>query len=452
MAQVTRSHAPAMPTGAPRWRAYTPVVALGLLLTAVAELLGDHTLDLGIGEVTLYPLIWGILLGGAASMQRKRPLPIPLQKAATHFVEVGVLLLAALLSFIVGQELPVLADAGPALLLQELGHLFGTVLFSLPVAVMLRMGRPTVGACFSIDREGSFAMVSERYGPDSDEYRGVLAMYIFGTVFGALYVTLLASYLASTGIFDPLALAMGTGVGSGSVMAASSAAIAAQFPAMTDQVLALAALGNLIASVLGLYVGLYVALPMAERFYRLLTRRVRQTSATPAGPPAARTHGPAGQATQPEATPAPPDTAAAATPPRWVTLSVMTLAMMLSSAILTGGLTLTAIGGFALMVALVVVAVALRRTMRLSVIIGVSTLGALLACPWSPVAGIMGQVTESIDFMALTTPVLVFAGLGIGKDAAVLRRVGWRIIPVGLVSFGASFGLSALIAEFALRL
>ena len=62
-----------------------------------------------------------------------------------------------------------LLDAGPALLLQELGHLFGTVLFSLPIAVALKMGRATVGACFSIDREGSFAIVGDKYGADSDE-------------------------------------------------------------------------------------------------------------------------------------------------------------------------------------------------------------------------------------------------------------------------------------------
>src|SRR3546814_6909006 len=52
---------------------------------------------------------------------------------------------------------------------------------ALPISVLLRMGKATVGATFSLDREPSFAMVSEKYGPDSDQYRGVLAMYVFGT-------------------------------------------------------------------------------------------------------------------------------------------------------------------------------------------------------------------------------------------------------------------------------
>ncbi len=105
-------------------------------------------------------------------------------------------------------NIQLLFEAGPALLLQELGHLFGTIALALPLAVLLRMGPATVGATFSIDREGSFAMVSERYGPDSDQYRGVLSMYVFGTLFGAVLISLIASLATSFNIFDPLALAM----------------------------------------------------------------------------------------------------------------------------------------------------------------------------------------------------------------------------------------------------
>jgi hypothetical protein len=56
----------------------------------------------------------------------------------------------------------------------------------------------------------------------------VLAEYLTSTIFGALFIALLAGLITSWDIFDPLALAMGAGVGSGSMMAAASAAIAAQ--------------------------------------------------------------------------------------------------------------------------------------------------------------------------------------------------------------------------------
>lgn len=418
-------------------KAFAPLAVLALALTLLAEKIGAHTIDLGIGEITLYPLIWGLVLGGAASLQTVRPLPLKIQQYATHMVEIAILLLAARLSFVVGQNVKVLLDAGPALLLQEVGHLFGTVLFSLPIAVMLKMGRSTVGACFSIDREGSFAMVADRYGADSDEYRGVLSMYVFGTLVGALYVTLLATLLASAGIFDPRALAMGAGVGSGSVMAASSAAIAAEYPAMSDQILALAAVSNLITTVLGLYVGMYVALPLAERFYRFLTRRESAPART----------APTGNQDSLQSVTAP-----SAKPPLAFSLTLTVAAMLASTLVFHGGFDARMLGGFALMVALVLVSLLLRKHLRLSPIIGLSTIGLLVACPWSPVADQVIDLLEPIEFLALTTPVLVLAGLGLGKDAPLLRRIGWRIVPVGLVSFAASFIASAAIAQVALGL
>lgn len=418
-----------------------PLAAIALVLTVVAELVGDHTIDLGIGTVTLYPLIWGILLGGVVSMQKIKPLPVAVQRHATQLVGLAVLLLGARLAFVVGANIPVLLDAGPALLLQELGHLFGTVLFSLPIAVALKMGRATVGACFSIDREGSFAIVGDKYGADSDEYRGVLSMYVFGTVVGALYVTLIATALAGAGIFDPLALAMGAGVGSGSVMAASSAAIAAEFPAQADQILALAAVSNLITTVLGLYVGMYVALPAAERFYRLLTRR--QAAAAPASGP--ETAAPAAARVTVDEDPA--DQA-----PVLPSLAIVLVLFLASAVVFHGGFDPAMLAGFALMAALVLVSLGLKNVVGLSPIIGLTTIGAFLGSEWSPVADVVAKVTTPIEFLALTTPVLVLAGLGLGKDAPMLRRIGWRIVPVGLVSFAASFVVATAIAEVALGL
>ncbi|GAB3865304.1 DUF3100 domain-containing protein [Nocardioides maradonensis] len=416
-----------------------PLVLITLALTVVAQWIGPHQLDLGIGTVGLYPLVWGLLLGGAFSFQKVRPMPARLQHYATYMVEIAVLLLGARLSFVVGANVKVLLHAGPALLLQELGHLFGTVLFSLPIAVLIKMGRPAVGACFSIDRESSFAIVADKYGADSDEYRGVLSMYVFGTVVGALYVTLLASFFANNHIFDPRALAMGSGVGSGSVMAASSASIAQAHPDMASQILALAAVSNLITTVLGVYVGMYVALPAAERFYRVLTRTGAVTAPAPVAVASPATEAPAATA------------ASADRPPLALTFPLVLAAMLAANVVFHHSFSLTMLAGFALMTAVVLVALALKRC-HISPIIGISTIGLLLGSPWSPVADAITKVLTPIDFLTLTTPVLVLAGLGLGKDSAVLRRIGWRVVPVGLVSFAASFLLATLIAQATLGL
>ncbi|MFB7757277.1 DUF3100 domain-containing protein, partial [Streptomyces sp. NPDC056121] len=227
-----------------RTRQTLPVAALALVIALVVQSVGQLDIDLGVGSVIVFPMVWGLVLGLLVSLQKFRPLGVDLQKVAAALVGVAVMILVARLAFNIGPSLPTLVKAGPALLLQEVGHLLGTVAIALPLAVLLRMGKATVGATFSLDREPSFAMVSEKYGPDSDQYRGVLAMYVFGTMFGAVFITLLTSLVSNWNIFDPLALAMGAGVGSGSMMAASSASIVAAYPDHEQAILGMAAVSN----------------------------------------------------------------------------------------------------------------------------------------------------------------------------------------------------------------
>lgn len=432
-----------------RRTALAALAALGLALSVLAETVGAHTVDLGVGSVTIYPLAWGVILGGAVSLQRVRRLPVGLQRIATALAPLGILLLSARLALTVGQNLPVLKHVGAALLLQEVGHLFGTVLFALPLAVLLKMGRATVGACFSIDREGSFAMVAERYGVDSEEYRGVLAMYVFGTIVGALYVSLLASFLAHAGIFSPLALAMGAGVGSGSMMAAATSSIASQYPAVAQQALAVAAISNLVTGFLGLYIGMYVALPLAERFYRLLTRTQAATAPADASGSAIAS----GESTSELATRTRELAEPSASPAlsSWFAYPVMLAAMFLTESVFGHGIEWRVAVGLLIMTAIVLLAQIVHRLSRLSMIIGVTTIGVIISCPWSPLSHPLATVMTPVDFLSLTTPVLVFAGLGLGKDAPLMRRIGWRIIPVGLVSFAATFIASAAVAQLALH-
>jgi hypothetical protein len=54
---------------------------------------------------------------------------------------------------------------------------------------------------------------------DSDEGRGVISLYIIGTLFGAIFFSIFAPVLLTFG-FQVEALAMASGVGSGSVMSA----------------------------------------------------------------------------------------------------------------------------------------------------------------------------------------------------------------------------------------
>lgn len=424
-------------------------ILIGLIaaISAAAQAIGPVVIPLGIASVTLLPMIWGIVGGAVVSGQRIKPLPIDLQQAATVIMGVAVLFLCARLSFTIGPNILMLFQAGPALLLQEVGHLFGTIALALPLAVLLRMGPATVGATFSIDREGSFAMVSERYGSDSPQYRGVLSMYVFGTVFGAIIVSLIASIAASLGVFDPLALAMGAGVGSGSMMAAAAAVIVAQHPEMQDQVLAMAATSNLITGILGLYIGVWVSLPIADRFYKFLTRNA---NATLPGRKAKGGMETAAVKTVAETVLEKPKVHV----PLWTSLIIISAAGLIVAMIAAKTFSWQMVVVYVLLSALVVAGLGVARLTRgkLPAIIVVITVGALLTSPISPIAAWLVEVSNSVDFLSIITVMLTIAGLSLGKDLPMLKSIGWKIIPVGTVAITASFLLSAVVAEFALGL
>ncbi len=85
-------------------------------------------------------------------------------RAASPLIVVAIMPFIAKFGTIIGPSLQQLVDAGPALLLQELGNL-GTIVLAFPVAVLvLGMGREAIGACFSVAREPSIVIIADEYG------------------------------------------------------------------------------------------------------------------------------------------------------------------------------------------------------------------------------------------------------------------------------------------------
>jgi len=100
-----------------------------------------------------------------------------------------------------------------------------------------------------------------------------MGVYVVGTLFGTFTFAILASIFATTGAFSVEALAMACGIGSGSMMAACSGALANAVPEMEDQILALAGASNVLTYATGLYLGVFVALPLTEKLYDLLGKK-----------------------------------------------------------------------------------------------------------------------------------------------------------------------------------
>lgn len=422
-----------------------PPALAAFIIAVIAQFIGQRTLELGPASIVFFPMVWGLLLAGFMSLQRFNRVSLNFQKIANLFVGIAVSILIARLAFNIGPNLSLLISAGPALLLQELGNVFGSLLFALPLAVLLRMGRATIGATFSLDREPSFGMVREKYGSDSDQFRGVLAMYVFGTLFGALYITFLASFLVTTGWFDALALAMGAGIGSGSMMAAGTGVIVDAFPAMESEIMGVAAVANLLATIGGVYLGIYISLPLADRFYHFLTRKSRAKEAE---------HTPVDTSGNREFAEQIEETARPVTTPMWNSVPIVFVVGLVTASIAAGGPSLSIFWGYVVLTALVLLSEVLSWLTRrkIAAIVWVTTIGAYISSPWFLWGEALTEIVNSVDLLSIATAVLTFAGLSLGKDADLLKSVGWKIIPVGLVSLTAAFLLSTVIAEFTLGL
>ena len=240
--------------------------ALALVVVIIAEWIGV----VRFGLVMFLPLFYALVIGGIISYPSFKIMKLPEMDRAARVLSVGMLILVTKIGLGIGPNLQMLANSSLALLVQEFGHFFGTLIFGLPVAFLVGMKREAIGACYSIDREPNIAIIAERYGLDSPEGRGVMGMYICGTVFGALWVSILAGIIAQMGIFHPHSLAMGAGIGSASMMAASTASIVATHPEWAETVQAYAAAANLLTTAFGIYFALFISLPVTVKAYEWL--------------------------------------------------------------------------------------------------------------------------------------------------------------------------------------
>ncbi|MEJ8547945.1 DUF3100 domain-containing protein [Brevibacillus borstelensis] len=245
-----------------------------LLLVMVGEWIGAKKIDLGFGVLALFPMLYVLVLGGIISWPAFRWLSEPQMKKAATILGIAFMLFVAKLGTMLGPSLLQIFDAGWSLTFQEVGHFVGTIVLGLPIALWLGMGRESIGATFSIDREPNLAIISEKYGADSPEGRGALGVYVCGTLFGAIYLALLAGFLGSMGIFHPISLAMGAGVGSGSMMAAASGALAVVFPEFEKDIAVFAGAANLITTILGTYICIFFSLPVTVKLYGWLAPKI----------------------------------------------------------------------------------------------------------------------------------------------------------------------------------
>jgi len=435
----------------------TKLHALALVVVIICEFVGITKIPLGKFTIVLLPMLFAMIIGGLISYPKFKILQESEMNNASSMLSVCLVLMISVLGLGIGPKIPQLMDAKLALLLQEFGHLLGTIIFGLPLAMILGMRRETIGATYSLDREANIAIIAERYGLNSPEGHGVMAMYVCGTVFGAVWIGVLASFVAGLNIFHPLALGMGSGIGSGSMLAAASGAIAEIYPEFRSQILAYATASNLIVSIFGIYFAMFVSLPLTIKLYNFFDRfrktevktdvKVAQSEA---------------QADNKENSSSKTEKTGQAPKPNALQkiCDFVLLALLSGLFVVVGHVigyknvnVIDSLLGICLIVEVGAVGFGIAQIPYLNKIPSIAWISAtavLVSSAIFPGNEMIVSIASKIPFLAVTTVVLSYAGLSIGKDLAAFKTISWKIIPVALVAIGGVFICATTIAQLAL--
>lgn len=252
------------------------VLVVSILIFLSQYMIGLQKINLGFATISILPMLFAVIFGMMLSVNWTK-IKFPAwgkvftskeESFCSKMVGYALLVLGTQYAGMIIPNLEMILNAGIPLLFQELGNLL-PIFIAIPIAVKFGFGRNAIGACSSISREPSIAVIQGRFGTGSPEYVGVLAIYLCGSVVGTLWFSLLGSIAPLTGL-HPLALGAGSGVGSGSMLSAASGALVSGLePELAKQVLSIAAASNLLSSVLGALSLTYLGVPLAEFIYKI---------------------------------------------------------------------------------------------------------------------------------------------------------------------------------------
>ncbi|MDO4440617.1 MAG: DUF3100 domain-containing protein [Moraxella sp.] len=417
---------------------------IALVIACISEYIGIAKFDIGIGTMILLPLLYAFLMAiffnknivGAAG----RVLGGQSNAVASQWILICLMPFIAKFAVGIGPKVNEIIAAGPALLLQEIGNV-ATVLFALPIAVLVfGMGREAIGATHSIAREPNIALIADKFGLKTPEGIGVMGVYVMGTLFGAIYFSLMAGVVASWGIFDVRALAMACGVGSGSMMGACSTALAELLPEHKEDIVAFAASSNLLTYATGLFVSVFVALPFAEWLYKMLAKfkKSHVLNADYINDSMSMDDG---------------EEVKVSTSVLIQSLAFICVLLLIVNWVGTKNDPLTALPGMMILFACCVASILIKKVIPLGVpsIAWVSIVAIIIALPVMPMAEYVMAATDKLGLLPLITPTLAYAGIAISQSEVTLfKKSGIKIAIVALLTFTGTYIGSVAIADWML--
>lgn len=135
---------------------------------------------------------------------------------------------------------------------------------------------------------------------------------------------------------------------------------------------------------------------------------------------------------------------------------LMVGAMILTGQFISKGVSIfTALPGMLIMIAAAMVAMMLKDLFPKSIFpaFGFATIiGLLLSIPGNPISEVFNEQVANINFMAITTPLLAFAGISVGNKIEELKAMSWKIVVISLVVFTTIFFACASIGHIVLKI
>lgn len=251
------------------WKVYVAAVIIAI----ICDTIGTIQFNVGIGTMTILPMVFATIFGGLLGPDLLKMFKTEESKLGGSMVLVVLAPFMAKMGISAGANLAKLVSVGPALILQEFGNL-GTILFSLPLALVMGLKEEAIGACYSINRDSNLGLTTDICGPDAPETKGTFAVYIVGSIIGTVFISILAGIVASWNIFHPLAMGMACGVGSGSMMSAAAGTLGKVYPQFADDIMVMGGASDMLTGITGIYMGTFIGLPLTRKLYAVLEPKI----------------------------------------------------------------------------------------------------------------------------------------------------------------------------------
>lgn len=396
-------------------------------------------------EIFLLPLLYALVMG--LGLFLAKPIKFVGSKQSkvaegTMVIFIGVLI--AKLAISSGQSLDSIFNVGPALILQQFGDL-GT-LIALPVALFLGFRREVIGMTSSICREPNLGIIIDKYGFKSPETRGVLAIFVIGSIIGTAYISLLSSICASLLPIHPYALAMASGIGSASMNAASLASISHIFPSMATDLEAFAGCSNLLSFCFGMYMCIFLSLPIAEKLYGWLSPHIgnddKDSIDDEYGIQEVKHDKYISK-----------DKLTKGKLERWTTLLlIFSIIVAVGNFVGYHGSIIDSFIGMIIISIITLIGMSLERIIPKNIqsIIYISLIGIVIAIPGVPTSEFVIHYVSQVNLATICTAFLAYVGIAIGNDWGEFKKIGWKGIIITLIVISGTYLGSAIIAHLTL--